>query len=434
MRAAWATRTRIVGRCLAAFLGAVLCTSVLNATASAATEKTWDLTHDFGANPQLNPAPDQYGDTDVWSWMYGEADTSSSYALGVYTSPKYQEEHCPVRREWFYWGKGVGGNPLVVYNAGPTVERGTDSCAGAARYATKTVFVHPEAGAGFGGGGKGNAIVAWKSPVTGVVNVSGSVEPVDSGISGIAWELDQGSTILLGPTEESGDSLTSFGPVNASVTAGESLYFEIGPKPGSSGNSNSTAITFTIVIPAAPLSGHTANLTPVSGAVQIKLPGTSTFVALSTARTVPVGTIVNAAQGRVTLCTAAKKPGTQQCAEFYGGMFQIEQKPGDPNTHLVLVGGNFAGCRASRPGARATAVKHKRKNNAVRSLWGSGHGSFTTDGRNSSATVRGTIWYVQDTCTHTLTKVKRGVVSVLDYRLHRTVLVHAGHSYTAKAP
>ena len=43
-------------------------------------------------------------------------------------------------------------------------------------------------------------------------------------------------------------------------------------------------------------------------------------------------------------------------------------------------------------------------------LWGSGKGKFRTDGKYSAATVRGTIWLVQDQCNGTLTKVKRGTV------------------------
>ena len=66
-------------------------------------------------------------------------------------------------------------------------------------------------------------------------------------------------------------------------------------------------------------------------------------------------------------------------------------------------------------------------------LWGNGEGKFRTTGRYSSATVRGTIWLTQDQCNGTLTRVRRGVVSVRDFKRKKTVNVKAGHSYLARA-
>ena len=66
-------------------------------------------------------------------------------------------------------------------------------------------------------------------------------------------------------------------------------------------------------------------------------------------------------------------------------------------------------------------------------LWGNGKGKFRTTGKYSSATVRGTIWLVEDRCDGTLTKVRRGVVSVRDIKRKKTVKVKAGHSYLARA-
>jgi hypothetical protein len=183
-----------------------------------------------------------------------------------------------------------------------------------------------------------------------------------------------------------------------------------------------------------PISGHTANLTAKSGVVLIKAPGAAGFVRLGAPTSVTMGTIVDATHGHVMLCSAAATPAGQQCGEFWGGIFQIGERPGSVDLHLVLVGGKFAGCPASRPGAaRASAARRPARHKAVRSLWGNGSGSFTIDGRNSSATVRDPIWLVQDTCRRTLTRVKQGSVSVHDYHRHRTFLVSAGHSYLAKA-
>ena len=51
----------------------------------------------------------------------------------------------------------------------------------------------------------------------------------------------------------------------------------------------------------------------------------------------------------------------------------------------------------------------------------------------SAATVRGTRWLVQDTCTTTLTRVTQGSVSVRDDVRKRTVVVRKGKRYIARA-
>ena len=77
--------------------------------------------------------------------------------------------------------------------------------------------------------------------------------------------------------------------------------------------------------------------------------------------------------------------------------------------------------------------KKKGPHAVLGKLWGSGKGKFRTDGKYSAATVRGTIWLVEDRCEGTLTKVTRGTVSVRDFKRKKTVSVKAGHSYLARA-
>ena len=48
--------------------------------------------------------------------------------------------------------------------------------------------------------------------------------------------------------------------------------------------------------------------------------------------------------------------------------------------------------------------------------------------------MRGTEFLVKDTCAGTTTSVKRGVVSVRDFTLRKTVKVKAHHKYLARAP
>ena len=203
--------------------------------------KGWDLTQAFAEHPEENPLPDQFNNPGVWRWMSGEADTPTSYVLMENFHPSTEiEEACGVKG-FFEWTKEVSlfSLPAVFYNSGPTLAKGENGCAGSARYPTKTFFMHPDNGSSLA------SIVGWQSPITSVVTISGSVQPTDSHTEGIIWQLDQGSAILLGPTGEASDSLTSFGPTTVSVNAGESLYFEIG-RGKRGGSFDTTAVTLDI--------------------------------------------------------------------------------------------------------------------------------------------------------------------------------------------
>jgi hypothetical protein len=101
-------------------------------------------------------------------------------------------------------------------------------------------------------------------------------------------------------------------------------------------------------------------------------------------------------------------------------------------TELAMSGGDFSRCpRTTARGAVAYAAGRRR---VVRRLWGSGHGRFRTRGRSSAATVRGTIWTVEDRCDGTLTRVTRGVVVVQNLRTGRTRTVRAGESHFVRRP
>jgi hypothetical protein len=170
----------------------------------------------------------------------------------------------------------------------------------------------------------------------------------------------------------------------------------------------------------APESGESVNVLPKSGTVKIKLRGSNRFVELKEGQQIPVGSTIDTTKGRVTLIAA----GGQQ-ADFYDGIFRISQGKGaKPLTTLRLVEKLSCG----RRGQASTAAKRKKK----RRLWGDGSGRFRTEGEYSSATVRGTRWLVQDSCTSTLTKVTRGRVAVRDFVKRKTVIVRAGKKYVAK--
>ncbi len=209
--------------------------------------------------------------------------------------------------------------------------------------------------------------------------------------------------------------------------------------------------------PAPPVAGKSVVVKVVSGEVFIRLPGGGRgaraavprkgFVPFTGAANIPVGSQLDTRRGRVALTSAAATGGARtQTAEFYRGVFQVKQsvpkkKPRKARalvTDLVMRGQIARSQCAPLRGARAASVEAKKKKkkgpkSVLGKLWGSGKGKFRTDGKYSSATVRGTIWLVQDECDGTLTRVKRGTVRVRDLKRHKTVTVKAGHSYLARA-
>ena len=126
---------------------------------------------------------------------------------------------------------------------------------------------------------------------------------------------------------------------------------------------------------------------------------------------------------------------------FYGGKFSLTplNKPaarrvsgGFASTKPILVVnlvGSFNQCSTkSRSVSSAAASK------PVRRLWGKGKGRFRTKGRYASGTVRGTNWLTEDFCSGTQIRVVAGIVQVDDLVLKKTIMVHPGHKYFAKAP
>ena len=124
----------------------------------------------------------------------------------------------------------------------------------------------------------------------------------------------------------------------------------------------------------------------------------------------------HALRGRWRLESARTRREDQiQDGTFSAGVFQVLQSRrvrARGLTDLKLRGGNFKRCARAGKGARAAGISRR----AIRRLRGNARGRFRTTGRNSSATVRGTIWEVIDRCDGTLTRVKRGRVVVRDFR------------------
>jgi hypothetical protein len=174
-----------------------------------------------------------------------------------------------------------------------------------------------------------------------------------------------------------------------------------------------------------PVIGKLINAEPEGGTVKVKPRGRKHFHKLVEGEQLPSGTIVDTRKGRIGLIAAANKNGGLAKADFFDGLFKLTQSKGKrPLTTLTLI--EKLSCKGA---GKATIAKKKKKK---RRLWGDGKGRFRTKGQFSSATVRGTKWLVEDHCTSTLTRVKRGRVAVRDFVKHKTVIVKAGKRYTAR--
>jgi len=186
----------------------------------------------------------------------------------------------------------------------------------------------------------------------------------------------------------------------------------------------------------------------VSGTVYVKLPSSryrlaqagplAGFVALKGIAALPVGTIVDARRGSLSLQTAGdgravgdrrRRLGNATLAQ---AIFRIRQarlrraalRARAIPTTLVLASAPEAErpCRALRPGK-----------GIVRSLTARAKGLFRVSGGASRAQGTSATWRTTDYCSGTVTRVTRGRVSVYDKARRRAVTVRAGHSYRARA-
>jgi hypothetical protein len=164
------------------------------------------------------------------------------------------------------------------------------------------------------------------------------------------------------------------------------------------------------------------DLAPVTGQVSIRLPGARRFVSLSTARQVPVRTLVETTHGEVSV-TARSAHGGTETGEFFDGRFTLSQSR-NGRVAATLSGGDFSGCPRSPRAAGARLVRR---------LWAEARGAFATTGEYATGAVSGAQWLTEDLCGSTLILPTRGRVEVTDFVRHRRVEALPGDIYTAKA-
>ena len=204
--------------------------------------------------------------------------------------------------------------------------------------------------------------------------------------------------------------------------------------------------------PSQPTLGQNFNIAPVSGVVLVKINGA--FVPLTQLRQIPQNVQINALHGTLRLITAAgagpssahdaaakgkKRKVKIQSGTFGGAIFKLNQAKRGPASGLVTLtlvenafkgAPSYASCKRHKTReASAAAVSSK----TLQLLRASAKGKFSTSGKYSAATVRGTKWTIVDRCDGTLTQDIFHSVAVTDFVRHKTIILHAGQSYLAKA-
>jgi hypothetical protein len=193
-----------------------------------------------------------------------------------------------------------------------------------------------------------------------------------------------------------------------------------------------------------PVLARSFTVAGVSGSVLVQATGTGSassaraaanagFVQVTTPRSFPMGSIVDARSGAARITTATSIPGKTQSGVFLGGRFTVRQTVRQHGlTKLKLIDGpRPASCAVS--GTARVAARRRLSKRTLARLHAHVSGHFQTEGHYSSASVHGTIWETIDRCDSTLTHVFRGVVVVVDHRLHRKVVLRAGMTYIAWA-
>ncbi len=230
----------------------------------------------------------------------------------------------------------------------------------------------------------------------------------------------------------SADGTSTAGPSFTYVAPAGSGARSASPASGVTGSTSASTSATTSGLPA-PVLAHTGNVAPVSGTVLVELPGTDTFVPLSSLQQIPFGTVINATNGHVSV-TVATSHGTE-IGEFFAGEFILTQGA-NGMVLATLTGGNLAVCPTAQERshtARARVASASPKH-VVRKLWANAHGQFSTKGNYAAGAVEGTEWLTEDLCEGTVIRVTRDKVLVTNLVNHHRLMVHTGHQYLAKAP
>jgi hypothetical protein len=202
--------------------------------------------------------------------------------------------------------------------------------------------------------------------------------------------------------------------------------------------------------PKPPVLGKSFNISPVSGKVYVKVPGSRSgavpgtgpgYVALTAVQSLPAGSQIDSRFGNFKLTSATGKKGNLFSGTFGGAIVSVSQvnsgREKGLTTFKLLLGAfpgapNLKGCstKAGRAPAGGGPVAEIASLSSV--YHSRSHGRYRTRSGRSSGSSSGTQWDTINRCNGVLYKVFRGTVVVNDGARHKIVSVTAGHSYLAK--
>jgi hypothetical protein len=354
------------------------------------------------------------------------------------------------------------GNLLIFQTIDPAVRMvASSACSHACPYGLPSTapgdiyLVAGDETGGFGGDG-GSALQAQLAPIEfhaaglAVTDV-GDLLIADTGNNRIR------SVAAEGTGSSPGEEPVGTPPGATKETTGEEAGSKGSGSSSATGESSSlppftalapAATSASVTPPAPPVLAQRQTASPVGGTVTVRLKGTNTFVALSSAGTIPNGSEVEATHGRVLITVATATPGKTISAEAYGGRFLVQQEHSPRGeTHLIL-SQPLTGCppvalphgSAATTSAAATLAtaasaagdSGHRSGSKSRHLWVSeGGGNWGTSGRYASTTVEGTRWLTLDECDRSVVHVAVGRVKVHDLVRDTTATLTTGQTYTA---
>jgi hypothetical protein len=192
-----------------------------------------------------------------------------------------------------------------------------------------------------------------------------------------------------------------------------------------------------------PQFGRSVDIGLVSGVVIVKPVAASSFRLGTQDRNIPVGSAIDTRHGAVDL-RSARPPRTAlgaaeatrpvQDAQFSKGQFKILQRTSQRGLTVLDLVTTAKIRRQCTLGSAANSSGRRLSSRVLQTLHARDHGGrFRTRGRYSAGTVRGTAWDTIERCDGTLTVVHRGIVAVHDFALGKTISIHAGHRYLARA-
>jgi hypothetical protein len=212
-------------RLVIVLLVSVLSAGLLFQAPAGAGMLSWNLAEDFSVSPyQANPNADQYGNPDVWYFMEGRAQDTSSYALlSSFVSDAFAVDGLEQWQGPFDPGDPNAGLPAVGINA-----TGIDQHPTTFTWPAGAIRIHPLL--------RRSVVVGWQSPIDGAVEIDASFNDMDiTGGNGIRWAalLKEGSFETLLATGINGNGGGGgFSTSLVFLSKGDFIYFIVGSYRG----------------------------------------------------------------------------------------------------------------------------------------------------------------------------------------------------------